>query len=176
MGKHSRRTRTYLGFSAAPQTRRISVWHPTIHKQYNAHWVWDARFFNSCNVKEGAWRKDWLRGREVLVGYIEQINTPCLSSHDLSHIKGNKTRLEVSMDTTCSLRALLRHVLSARHVLCQIWCPSCLHVLSVGGEKTCRKVHSQHNLSLHRQYYYSLAFLVLRMCVCVCVCVCVPMF
>ena len=67
-------------------------------------------------------------------------------------------------------RHLLRHVLSnlmhCLHVL------SLRHVFSLRGDKTCRKVHSLHVLSLLRQQHYNLSFPSLVVCVCVCVCVC----
>ena len=50
------------------------------------------------------------------------------------------------------------HVLSLRHVL------------SVRGDKTCRKVHSLHVLSHLRQQHYNLSFPFLIVCVCVFVC------
>ena len=45
----------------------------------------------------------------------------------------------------------------------------CLHVLSPRGDRSCRKVHSLHDLSALRQYHCTLSFLFPR-CVCVCVC------
>ena len=73
-----------------------------------------------------------------------------------------------------------RHILSLRHVsplntnLSNLM--HCLHVLSLRrvlslrGDKTCRKVHSLHGLSPLRQQHYNLICLSLSsMCVCVCV-------
>ena len=66
---------------------------------------------------------------------------------------------------------MLQHVSNLTHSL---------HVLSLRlGDKTCRKVHSLHILSLLRQQHYNLSFPFLIVCVCVCAraraheCVCV---
>ena len=60
---------------------------------------------------------------------------------------------------------------------------SLCHILSLHGDKTCRKVHLLHDLSPLHQQLYNLSFPSLDMCVCMCVfvpvclcaCVCVLM-
>ena len=47
------------------------------------------------------------------------------------------------------------------------------HILSLHGDKTCRKVHLLHDLSPLHQQHYNLSFPSLNVCVCMCVRACV---
>ena len=62
-------------------------------------------------------------------------------------------------------RFVTTNLMHCLHIL-SLW-----HVLSLGGDKTCWKVHSLHVLSPLCQQHYNLSFPSLIVCACVCVCV-----